>query len=91
MEEEEEVDVEVGREGEARKVSEQCRLRPWRSARMTLAPWSGLGPALARGNSRPRDSTGTAGSVLVGDGALGETLDDGLGTLLLFKLKAISV
>ena len=89
--EEEEVEVEVGREGEARKVSEQCRLRPWGSARITLAPWSGLSPGLARGKSRPRDSTGTEGSVLVGEGALGETLVDDLGTVLLFKLKAISV
>lgn len=91
MEEEEDVEVEVGREGEARKVSEQCRLRPWGSARITLAPWSGLSPGLARGKSRPRDNTGTEGSVLVGEGALGETLDDDLGTVLLFKLKAISV
>lgn len=89
--EEEEVEVEVGREGEARKVSEQCLLRPWRSARITLAPWSGLGPGLTRGKSRPRDSTGTEGSVLVGEGALGETLDEVLGTVLLFKLNAISV
>lgn len=89
MEEEEEEDV--GREGEARKVSEQCRLRPWGSARMTLAPWSGLGPGLARGKSRPIDRPGTGASVLVGEGALGETLDDDLGTGLLFKLKAISV
>lgn len=88
---EDEVEVEVGREGEARKVSEQCRLRPWGSARITFAPWSGLSPGFARGKSRPRDNTGTEGSVLVGEGALGEILDDDLGTLLLFKLKAISV
>lgn len=87
----EEVEVEVGREGKARKVSEQCRLRPWGSARITLAPWSGLGPGLARGKSKPRDNTGTEGSVLVGEGALGETLDDGLGTVLLLKLKTMSV
>lgn len=88
---EDEVEVEVGREGEARKVSEQCRLRPWGSARITLAPWSGLGPDLVRGKSRPRDSTGTGGSVLLGDGTLGETLDVDRETVLLFKLKAISV
>lgn len=58
---------------------------------MTFAPWSGLGPGLARGKSRPRDSTGAEGSVLVGEGALGETLEDDRGTVLLFKLKAISV
>lgn len=87
--EEDEAEVEVGMEGEARKVSEQCRLRPWGSARITLAPWSGLGPVLARGKSKPRDSP--VGSVLVGEGALGETLLDDLGTMLLFMLKAISV
>lgn len=85
--EEEEVELGVGREGGARKVSEQCRLRPWGSARITFAPWSGLGPGLARGKSKPLDSTGTEGSVLVGEGALGETLDDDLGTVL----KTISV
>lgn len=86
---EEEVEVEVEREVEARKVSEQCRLRPWGSARITLAPWSGLGPVLDRGKSRPRGSTDV--SSLVGDGPFGETLDDDRGTGLLFKLKAISV
>lgn len=89
--EEEELEVEVGREGAARKVSEQWRLRPAGSARITLAPWSGLGPSLARGKSRPLDSSWTEGSVLVGEGTFGETLDDDLGTVLLFKLKAISV
>lgn len=89
--EEEEVEVEVAREAEARKVSEQWRLRPWGSARITLAPWSGLGPGLARGKSKPRDSTGTEGSVLVGEGALGETLAGDLGMVSLFKLKTMSV
>ena len=88
---EEEVEVEVGREDEERKVSEQCRLRPWGSARITLAPWSGLSPDLPSGKSSPRDSTETEGSVLVGDGTLGNTLGDVRGTGLLFKLKAISV
>lgn len=87
--EEEEVELGAGRDGEARKVSEQWRLRPWGSARITLAPWSGLGPGLVRGKSRPRD--GTDKSVLVGEGALGETLEDDLGAVLLVKLKAISV
>lgn len=81
-----------GREGEGRKVSEQWRLRPWVSARITLAPWSGLGPVLARGKSRPKVRTGTGGSGLAGEGALEEVLlDMELATVLLFKLKAISV
>lgn len=44
------------------KVSELWRLRPWGSARITLAPLSGL-TGVMEGPPRRKDSTGTGGTT----------------------------